>query len=128
MIRGDQLLLALDVLNVWIPHYELAGRNRIFSRSAVLKRLQRYRLDDADPNCKKVVEQIYRGSLLSLHCFLLTATNLPAVEFNYKNAIHNAMEKEFVVGFSSRLKFFDYFFNFLRAIASGELTEADFRD
>lgn len=126
MIRGNQLLLALDVLAVWLAPYKMAGRfdTSRFSRSRIEKQLQRYKLA-ANPNYKNVIGAMYHRYLMPIHFFLFDARKLPAVKFNYHNALSDVMGGE--LKSMDEVKCLDHLRNFLRAIARDELTEADFR-
>ncbi len=122
-IRGDRLLLFLDVLYVWI-----GASMKDFSPKKIDAIIRRFVSDESnleDPTCRYRFEEVYEEAcFLCAHTLLSNAQGLESVIFDV-----NAL-----IGFNSPLC--DWYFSsevvygfhqLLRAIASGELTETDFK-
>lgn len=122
LIRGDRLLLALDVLkfiqaNAFTLHP--AGKQR-FSRDRVFAVIRRLRRDAYPYGDEEIARNVYGERAESVHRFLhANAARVAAVEFDTMPIFERGRDR-----------FWDSIISvpLFRAIASGELTEENFQE
>jgi hypothetical protein len=133
-IRGDRLILALDVLDFWATDLdgidESASWLLLFSRhkvNDVFRARMNLQNQKQETNCQNRFREIYEKELFLVHELLEDSEDgIQSAIFDAQSLVTKVMrslpvEEQYVAPYYG-------FVNILKAIASGEFTEADFKE